>query len=170
MTIPRNDEFNAPRLSNYGYAQAEPTIATLEHQRIDHHRQNVSPQMIHFQQIEERMVDQLNELYKATMMIRDQRDTGPPQRLPEHDEVDRINQTYLQQNEPIYNAGECRISRIFPDFFFEVNIFFNFFMKFYDFSEHFQQFSSNLKNLKSVIQKKFFGKNRFESKSMNNFF
>ncbi|XP_031633797.1 dual specificity mitogen-activated protein kinase kinase hemipterous-like isoform X2 [Contarinia nasturtii] len=105
MTIPRNDEFNVTRLSNYGYTHAEPMIATLEQQRIDHHRQNVSPQMIHFQQIEERMVDQLNELYKATMMIHaNQRDTGTP-RLVEHDEVNRINQTYLQQHEPIYNPA-----------------------------------------------------------------
>ncbi|XP_055299890.1 dual specificity mitogen-activated protein kinase kinase hemipterous-like isoform X2 [Sitodiplosis mosellana] len=105
MTIPRNDEFT-PRISNlnYGYPQPEPTIATLEHQRIEHLRQNVSPQMLHFQQIEERMVDQLNELYKATMMMHtNQRDT--PQRTLEHDEVDRINQPYLQQQEPIYNPG-----------------------------------------------------------------
>lgn len=100
MTIPRNDEFT-PRISNlnYGYAQ-EPTIATLEHQRIDHLRQNVSPQMLHFQQIEDRMVDQLNELYKATLMM-NQRDT--PQRQ-EHEEVDRNNQTYLQ-HEPVYSPG-----------------------------------------------------------------
>lgn len=115
MTIPRNDEFT-PRISNFNYGypqphpqahpQPEPTIATLEHQRIEHIRQNVvSPQMLHFQQIEERMVDQLNELYKATMMMHtNQRDT--PQRTLEHDEVDRINQTYLQQQEPIYNPGK----------------------------------------------------------------
>lgn len=111
MTIPRNDEFT-PRISNFNYGypqphpQPEPTIATLEHQRIEHLRQNVvSPQMLHFQQIEERMVDQLNELYKATMMMHtNQRDA--PQRTLEHDEVDRINQSYLQQHEPIYNPGE----------------------------------------------------------------
>lgn len=97
--IPRQDEFT-PRINNYGYQ--EPIIATLEHQRIEHLRHNVSPKMLNFQQIEERMVDQLNELYKATMMMHtNQRDT--PQRTAEHDEVDRINQTYLQQHEPIYN-------------------------------------------------------------------
>lgn len=116
MTIPRHDEFT-PRISNlnYGYAQ-EPTIATLEHQRIDHRRTNASPQMIHFQQIEDRMVDQLNELYKATLMM-NQRDTTQRQ---EHDDVDRSNQTYLQQqqqqhqqlqqqqqhHEPVYNPGK----------------------------------------------------------------
>lgn len=112
MTIPRTDEFT-PRISNlnYGYAQ-EPTIATLEHQRIDHHRANVSPQMLHFQQIEDRMVDQLNELYKATLMM-NQQDTTQVQR-PEHDDIDRNNRTYLQQqhqqqqqhHEPVYNPSE----------------------------------------------------------------
>lgn len=126
MTIPRNNEFT-PRISNlnYGYSQPEPTqIATLEHQRIEYLRQNVSPQMLHFQQIEERMVDQLNELYKATMMMHtNQRDTPP--RTLEHDEVDRINQPYLQQHEPIYNPGEfflwifqfentCLVNAMFP--------------------------------------------------------
>lgn len=108
--IPRNDEFT-PRINNLNYPYQEPTIATLEHQRIDHLRQNVSPQMIHFQQIEDRMVDQLNELYKATMMIHANQQ---PQRI-EQDECDRINQPYVQQqqqqpqqqqHEPLYNPGE----------------------------------------------------------------
>lgn len=99
MTIPRNDEFS-PRISNfnYGYGQPEPILAP-EHQ----FRQAVSPQMLHFQQIEEKMVDQLNELYKATMMMHaNQRDA---QQRPELEEVDRINQQPYGQHEPIYNPG-----------------------------------------------------------------
>lgn len=121
MTIPRTTDEFSPRISNFhfGYPtpqpqpQPDPTIAT-EHQRIDQHlRQTtvVSPQMIPFQQIEERMASQLNELYKATMLMHtNQRDLA---QRPEHDEVDRINQQqqpYVQQqpqqqHEPIYNPG-----------------------------------------------------------------
>lgn len=103
IVIPRNDEFT-PRVGhlNYDYCQSETPIVTLEHQRIDHHRQTTSPQMLHFQQIEERMVDQLNELYKATMLIHsNQREA--PQRL-DRDEIQQINQTYLK-HEPAVNQG-----------------------------------------------------------------
>lgn len=101
MTIPRNNEYT-PRLSNYGYAPAEPTIPQLD--RVDPLRPNVSPQMLHFQQIEERMVDQLNELYKATMMMHaNQHET---RQRPEPDQVDRSNPPYVQ-HEPIYNPGVC---------------------------------------------------------------
>lgn len=102
--IPCNDEFTS-RIGhlNYDYAQSETPIVTLEHQRIDHHsRQITSPQMLHFQQIEERMVDQLNELYKATMLIHSNQQENP-QRL-EHDEKQQINQPYLQR-EPTVNSG-----------------------------------------------------------------
>lgn len=106
MTIPRNDEFT-PRIGNlnYGYPQPEPSIATLEHQRIDHFRQSVSPQMLHFQQIEERMVDQLNELYKATMLIHSNQQETPQL---ERDEIDRTSQPYLQ-HEPVYNQGQYHL-------------------------------------------------------------
>lgn len=103
LVIPRNDEFN-PRIGhlNYDYCQSETPIVTLEHQRIDHHRQTTSPQMLHFQQIEERMVDQLNELYKATMLIHsNQQET--PQRL-DRDDIQQINQSYLK-HEPTLNQG-----------------------------------------------------------------
>lgn len=103
LVIPRTDEFT-PRVAhlNYDYCQSETPIVTLEHQRIDHHRQTTSPQMLHFQQIEERMVDQLNELYKATMLIHsNQRET--PQRL-DRDEIQQINQTHLK-HEPVVNQG-----------------------------------------------------------------
>lgn len=108
ISIPRNDEF-ATRIGNlnYNYQQTETPIATLEHQRIDHLRQPVSPQLLQFQEIQEietRMVDQLNELYKATMLIHsNQRETPPPRR--EHEEVELINKPYLQ-HEPTYsNSG-----------------------------------------------------------------
>lgn len=105
----QNDTFT-PRMNhlNYDYMQSETPIVTLEHQRIDHHNtQSTSPQMLHFQQIEERMVDQLNELYKATMLIHsNQRDT--PLRL-ENDEIQQINHHYLQR-EPAFNPGSYRCS------------------------------------------------------------
>lgn len=107
LIIPRNDEFT-PRIGhlNYDYCQSETPIVTLEHQRIDHHRQSTLPQMLHFQQIEERMVDQLNELYKATMLIHsNQRET--PQRL-DHGEIQQINQSYLKR-EPTLNQGKKQI-------------------------------------------------------------
>lgn len=103
LVILRNDEFTT-RIGhlNYDYCQSETPIVTLEHQRIDHHRQTTSPQMLHFQKIEERMVGQLNELYKATMLIHsNQRE--PPQRL-DHDEIQQINQSYLKR-EPTLSQG-----------------------------------------------------------------
>lgn len=107
LVIPRTDEFT-PRIGhhlNYDYCQSETPVVTLEHQRIDHHRQTTSPQMLHFQQIEERMVDQLNELYKATMLIHsNQRETPPAQRL-DHDEIQQINQSYIK-HEPALNQGK----------------------------------------------------------------
>lgn len=105
LAIPRNDEFT-PRIGNlnYDYSQSETPIVTLEHQRIDHHRQTTSPQMLHFQQIEERMVDQLNELYKATMLIHSNQRETPHPRL-DHDEIQQINQSYLK-HEPTLNQGK----------------------------------------------------------------
>lgn len=102
-SIPHNDEF--PQRTgqlNYDYTQSEIPIATLDQQRIENFKQPVSSQMIHFQEIEDRMVNQLNELYKATMLIHsNQRDT--PQRLEQSD-IQQNNQPYLQ-HEPIYNSG-----------------------------------------------------------------
>lgn len=103
--IPRNDEYTNSRIGHldYDYAQSETPIVTLEHQRIDHHnRQVTSPQMLHFQQIEERMVDQLNELYKATMLIHSNQQEKPQQ--IEHNEVHQYNQSYPQR-EPTFNSG-----------------------------------------------------------------
>lgn len=96
---PRNEKFiQTIDQLNYDYMQSETPTVTLDHQGTDHHiAQSASPQMLHFQQIEERMVDQLNELYKATMLIHsNQRDTL--QRL-EHDETQHINQHYSQHEQ-----------------------------------------------------------------------
>lgn len=107
VCIPNNDEFT-PRIgnSNYDYPQTDISIATSEHQRIEHPRQSVSPQMIQFQEIqeiEERMVDQLNELYKATMLINSNQRESSQRR--EHDEIEQINKSYLQHDSN-FNSGE----------------------------------------------------------------
>lgn len=102
---PRNDKFiQGLDHLNYDYMQSDSPIVTLEHQRIDHHNtQSTSPQMLHFQQIEERMVDQLNELYKATMLIHSNPRDAPPHRV-EHDEIQQMNQHFLPR-EPTFNPG-----------------------------------------------------------------
>lgn len=97
------DEFT-PQIGklNYDYSQSEIPIATLEHQRIDHLKHPTSPQMLHFQEIEDRMVCELNELYKATMLIHSN-PRDPPQRLEQND-IQQMNQP-LMQHEPTYNFG-----------------------------------------------------------------
>lgn len=123
IPLPRNDEFVPVNQINPEYQmQSElPIHATIDeqkfqqqqqqlqqqqlqyHQRLltEQQRQSISPQMMNFQQIEERMVDQLNELYKATMMMHN------PQQQQCPDEVDLVQPQYMQREMIYNNPGSC---------------------------------------------------------------
>lgn len=110
IPIRTNDEYvnvTTNQLINYEYTipQSEYPIQMpydeqprLIDEQSQQRRQSVSPQMLHFQQLEERMADELNELYKATMLMH----AHQQQKRECRDEIDQMKPQYMP-TEPIYN-------------------------------------------------------------------
>lgn len=113
-----NDEYvnvTTNQIINYEYPipQSEhPMQMPYDEQRLideqlQQRRQSVSPQMLHFQQIEERMADELKELYKATMLMH----AHQQQKRECRDEIDQMKPQYMPR-EPIYNNDPGNFSAL----------------------------------------------------------
>lgn len=76
-------------------------------EQLQQRRQSVSPQMLHFQQIEERMADELNELYKATMLMH----AHQQQKRECRDKIDQMKPQYMLRA-PIYNNDPGNFSAL----------------------------------------------------------